>query len=101
MVAPPPEVELVATPEPVTVTEPDCEELQVNGIALTFVEVLMTFPTVSVTVGTIVFEVALEFVTCKAMDCTAQVVKLTGLLVAVPMVAYTGVIPGALAVTCT
>jgi hypothetical protein len=100
-VAPPPRVDPLALPELVTVTEPDCEELQVKGIPATLVTMLMTFPTVSVTVGTIVFEVALEPVTSNAIDWTAHVVKLTGRLVAVPMVANTGVTPGVFAVAST
>jgi hypothetical protein len=63
IVAPAPAVDPLAVPELLTVTEAACEELQVKGIPLTFVAMLMTFPTVSVTVGTIVFDVALEPVT--------------------------------------
>ena len=67
-VAPPPELEALATPLVLTLTDADWDELQVSGMPLTFVVVLMTLPTVSVTVGTIVLEVLVEPVTCSAID---------------------------------
>ena len=95
MVAPPPVVDAVAPPLLLTLTEAASEELQVSGTPVIVV------PRVSRTVGAIVFEVLLEDVTASAIDCTAQVVKLTGTLLALPMEAKIGVRPGAFAVAWT
>jgi hypothetical protein len=94
IVAPPPLLVPVATP-PLAVTDPDAEELQVNG---TF---RMVVPEVSTTVGVIDFEFVDEPVTSSAIDCTGQVVKLNGTLLVLPMSANSGVKPGFVAVTCT
>ena len=48
-----------------------------------------------------VFELLVEVVTVSVIDCTGQVVKFSGTLVTLPMVAKRGVRPGTLAVTWT
>jgi hypothetical protein len=95
MVAPPPVEDPVAPPLLVTLTDAGSEELQVNGTPVIVV------PRVSRTVGVMVFEVLVEVVTASVIDCTAQVVKFSGTLFAVPMVAKMGVRPGIFAVTWT
>jgi hypothetical protein len=92
IVAAPPE-DPVAAPELVTVTEPGCEELQVRGAPVIVV------PRLSVTVGVIVIELLPLFVTARAIDWTGQVVKVAGTLLAAPMLAKIGVVPGVMAVT--
>ena len=91
---PPADVPL-ASPAAVTLTEADSEELQVNGTPVIVV------PTESTTVGVMVLELLVELVTARLIDCTGQVVKLSGTLVTLPMVAKSGVMPGTLAVTWT
>jgi hypothetical protein len=93
--------EAVATPLVETATEAGAEELQVNGTATCDPGDITMFPAVSVTVGVIVSDVLVASVICSAIDSTAQVVKFTGTLFAVPIAAYTGVMPGTWAVACT
>jgi hypothetical protein len=94
MVAPPPVEDPVATP-PVTLTEPELDELHVSGIPV------ICNPSVSKIVGVIVLEVLDEVVTASVIDCTGQVVKYIGTLLTLPIVAKRGVRPGVLAVTST
>ena len=93
MVAVPPVAVPLATPALLTLTDAASEELQVRGIPV------MVVPRVSTTVGVMIFEVLVEVVTSSVIDCTGQVVKLSGMLVTLPMVAKRGVRPGILAVT--
>ena len=95
MVAPPPLEDAVAPPALLTLTDPAWEELQVKGTPV------ISVPRVSKIVGVMVFEVAVEVVTESVIDCTGQVVKYIGRLLAVPMVANRGVRPGTFAVTST
>jgi hypothetical protein len=88
----PPAAAPVTPPLLLTVAEAVSDELQVNGTSL------IVWPAVSTTVGVIVLDVPVEEVTVSAMDCTAQVVKGVGTLLALPMVAKTDVRPGTLAV---
>jgi hypothetical protein len=95
MVAAPPLEAPVATPAALTLTEPELEELQVNGIPV------ICNPRVSKMVGTIVLEVLEDVVTAREIDCTGQVVKYIGTLFTLPIVAKRGVMPGVLAVAST
>lgn len=95
MVAPPPVAEPDAPPALLTLTDPASEELQVNGTPVIVVR------RVSRIVGVMVFEVLVEAVTASVIDWTAQVVKFSGTLLTLPMVANRGVRPGTFAVACT
>ena len=92
IVALPPPEDAVAPPLLFTLTNAGWEELQVKG-AVTVV------PRVSRTVGVMVSELLVAEVTASEIDCTAQVVKYTGKLFALPMLAKMEVRPGTLAVT--
>ena len=94
IVAVPPVAVPLAPPALLTVTDAASEELQVSGIPV------MVVPRLSITVGVMVFELLVEVVTSRVIDCTGQVVKLSGMLVTLPMVANRGERPGILAVTC-
>ena len=77
-----PEVARAVTPPLLlTVADAGSDVLQVSGTPL------IVLPTVSITVGMTVLEVLVEAVTVSAIDCTGQVVKYVGTLLAVPMVA--------------
>src|ERR1700674_849625 len=91
MVALPPAVDALAPPLLVTLTDAGSEELQVKGAVI-------IVPRVSRTVGMMVFEVLVADVTVSVIDCTGQVVKYTGTLFALPMVAKMEVRPGTAAV---
>jgi hypothetical protein len=95
IVAPPPLAEADATPLLVTLTAADSDELQVSGTPV------MVVPMESMIVGTIVLEVLVALVTASVIDCTGQVVKLTGTLFALPIVAKIDVRPGSFAVART
>ena len=89
----PPVVAAVTPPLLLTVADAGSDELQVSGTPS------IVWPTVSTTVGVTVLEVPVEEVTVSVIDCTAQVAKYVGTLLAVPMVAKMDVTPGTLAVT--
>lgn len=101
MAAPPPAADAVARPLLLTLTEAGWEELQVNGTEVLEPEYMMTLPSVSVTVGTMLSEVFVAFVTASEIAWTGQDVKFTGILVALPIAANTGLTPGVTAVAST
>src|SRR5579863_9523998 len=91
----------VATPLVLTEIDAGADELQVSGTVTCDDGAITMFPAVSSTVGAYVREFSEASVSCSLIDCTAQVVKFTGALLAVPIDAITGVTPGILAVATT
>ena len=87
IVAAVPATDPVATPAVVSDIDAGAEELQVNGTVTCDAGAMMVLPTVSMTVAANVSDVELACISCSEMDCTGQVVKLMGTLVAVPTVA--------------
>lgn len=76
MIEAPPAWEALAVPALLTLINAGFEEDHVKGTP-----VIVT-PMLSVTVGVMVFEVALDAVTANEIDCTGQVIKVCGRLLA-------------------
>jgi hypothetical protein len=79
---------------PVTLIAAGFEELHVRGTPV------MVVPRLSTTAAVMDFEVAVPAATVSIMDCTGQVVKVTGTLFVLLTLAKIEVTPGTLAVTC-
>ena len=98
---PPPACDVDTAPSVLTATVAGFDELQVKGTPV------MVLPCVSSTVAVTVFavpEVTLTIleapsVTASAIDCTGQVMKSSGRLVALPLLTKREVFPGTLATT--
>lgn len=91
----PPTCEALAAPALLTLINAGSEEAQVSGTPV------MVNPRLSMTVGVMVFVVAPDAVTAREMDCTGQVVNVSGRLLAPLALANIEVRPGMFACACT